>query len=349
MTKTRLTDLQARNTMPWWEFDVNVVFWLTGGAMLYIYLMRRVEGNLPGKLIPFFFALCYFVCMTVNDKHGRNRAAVFRSAVGSVGLLACLNYTQKLLPLLCVLLPLGIAAWGIYTRILYEQPVNGRQNRENVLRRRRMRSLSFARSVAAVGCTAIVLFTCIGASFHCFGLDELAQATLPASEVTECADPHEVPMHCTESAWSQMSDKEKLDFLQSVANLEAQRLGVPHLSQVRVLPIASELTAGYYSNSDQMIVIDDEHFENSSPVKLVRTVCHESCHAYQYELIARYEKASKEDIAAINELQVAKDYKKEFDHYIKGDDNFDGYYNQHCEIDARTYARDEVIKLMAGV
>lgn len=139
-----------------------------------------------------------------------------------------------------------------------------------------------------------------------------------------------------EDIWKEMDIGEKLDALQTVADMNRDFLGISH-----ELNVASsntrESVSGHYSDKSHLITIGLDSLLTDSAQDLVNTVSHEAYHAYQYRLVDQYENAD-EDSRLLLIYQDAAIYKEEFDQYIDGDDDFIGYYLQSCEMDARDYA-----------
>ena len=81
-----------------------------------------------------------------------------------------------------------------------------------------------------------------------------------------------------------------------------------------------------------------KHLEEDPGFDILESCLHECYHSYQYELVNLYNNASDEQ-KQLAVFASVKSYKEEFANYKCGDDE---YYQQECEIDARSYGRYEV-------
>lgn len=89
--------------------------------------------------------------------------------------------------------------------------------------------------------------------------------------------------------------------------------------------------SGFYSENFHEIVADYKYADNRD--HMLNLICHECYHFFQYRLLNK----EKDKHELVSEEKLHK-YKKEFADYIDIDEDFEGYYNQQCEIDAREYA-----------
>ena len=74
---------------------------------------------------------------------------------------------------------------------------------------------------------------------------------------------------------------------------------------------------------------------------IIDLVCHETFHYFEHRLVN-----GAEDIHHLSTSEKVEKYKYEFTHYIDIEDDYDRYYKQLCEADARAYAagRAEICK-----
>ncbi len=133
--------------------------------------------------------------------------------------------------------------------------------------------------------------------------------------------------------WDKLDIQQKLDLSQKFVNCEAKYLGLSHEIVVG-MKILDEGIAAYYIESEHKIVIDIDHLKNSHSYEVLDTLIHECTHAYQHELVAAYKTldAESRNLLLFNEVSV---YAEEFENYIDNKDDFEGYYNQAVENDAR--------------
>ena len=139
-----------------------------------------------------------------------------------------------------------------------------------------------------------------------------------------------------EAEWKNLSYDEKVDVLQKLADVEQCRLGIPDKMTV-VTDKTSELVLAHYREKTHTITIDSESVDKYGPWKLMKAVCHEAFHGYQYRLVSLYFDTSDEE----RNLQIFDDAKKYYDElkdYIDIEEDFEMYFNQLCEEDAREHS-----------
>ena len=143
-----------------------------------------------------------------------------------------------------------------------------------------------------------------------------------------------------EEEWANLTTQEKLDILQTVANIEAHYLGLPNELNVGTANL-DENTLACYNDRTHTISIDLNHLENDSVYDVLNSCCHEAYHSYQHRLVDAYN-AADENSRGLRIYKLAVQYGQEFNNYVDGDHDFCSYYYQDCEIDARDYAEDAV-------
>ena len=85
----------------------------------------------------------------------------------------------------------------------------------------------------------------------------------------------------------------------------------------------------------------DRNYNSTHNNEVLNTCLHEAFHSYQYRLIDAYN-STDEDVKSLRMYKRAVSYIEEFSNYIDGNKDFNGYYEQLCETDARNYAEDAV-------
>ncbi len=140
-------------------------------------------------------------------------------------------------------------------------------------------------------------------------------------------------------SWALLTSEEKLEVLQAVADYETNALGIPFRIKVSSADLSGNML-GCYSKDCRLICIRSDYLESADPAQLVNVVCHECRHGYQHALTNLYDSVPE----AYQDLEIfdqAENYRYEFSHYRDSQIDFDQYYKQECEIDARAYAEEE--------
>ena len=139
-----------------------------------------------------------------------------------------------------------------------------------------------------------------------------------------------------EERWQELELTERMQVLQTVADIEADYLGLPNKLEVKLADLEEEVL-GRYFDAAQTIQINQKHFWNSTAEQLVNAVCHEVRHSYQFRLVDVYRNMDA-DYLELRIFQEIATYEEEFNNYIDPLEDFEGYYYQECEIDAREYS-----------
>lgn len=136
--------------------------------------------------------------------------------------------------------------------------------------------------------------------------------------------------------WKTQNNEQRLAYLQKELDKIAKKYGMP------TVPVSFEQIEdkndldyrGGYDDKKNAISLDIDNINADDPVSILTTLAHESRHAYQKYCIDYYEKnGSVPDGVDTNQVQQWHD---NFDNYNDGTDDFEGYWNQIVERDARS-------------
>lgn len=132
--------------------------------------------------------------------------------------------------------------------------------------------------------------------------------------------------------WKESGYTGKADLVNAVISIERGYLNVQTFPKVEITEMNERLN-GYYDHGTKTLSISRRHFENDPIDDVIVTVCHEMYHVFQSELCEAY-------VAGYVDDDVVASYADEFANYVSGLDNFDVYYSQKCEEDARRYSKE---------
>lgn len=136
-----------------------------------------------------------------------------------------------------------------------------------------------------------------------------------------------------------MSDQEKINALQIIADIETHYLGIEPF--VVVNAHLGYRTAGTYDPAERTARIDFEKHEGDSPIEYVNTILHECRHAYQHDCIDSLD-WSNPDIQNGIYYAPVRAWRYEHANYISLVEDHEAYYSQSIEVDARQYAQDGI-------
>lgn len=137
--------------------------------------------------------------------------------------------------------------------------------------------------------------------------------------------------------WDSLSDSEKLEILQIVANCETTNSDLGFTVRVTSGDLGERIL-GTYCNDFREVTIDIDNLREGAPGSLLKTVIHEVHHAWEYNLIDRYYAALPFE-RDMDIYEPVEDYEREFGNYTEySSSSRDEYYYQRVEVDAREYA-----------
>ena len=159
---------------------------------------------------------------------------------------------------------------------------------------------------------------------------------------------YEQSIMLTDKQWSSLSDEAKIQVLQTIENhtaFEAGRLNCPVVG--KFLYTGNDgVVLGTYDPQSKVIYVNSSQFDAESKYgktseKLVTTCLHEGRHAYQHQVA--------DGIIAHSNPAEAEAWKDNLSdgNYISFRENPRAYYNQPVEVDARRFAEEKYVELVA--
>lgn len=144
----------------------------------------------------------------------------------------------------------------------------------------------------------------------------------------------EILLRLREEVWQGLELEERMDALQTVADIEAQKLMVePVALQFYML---DEDVLGDYAPEEEQIRIDIQYVKEDTAQAAITTVCHEMFHHYQYYIVENIDWGT--EVASMEYFAKAKAWKDNMENYTSSGVE---YYEQALEADARAYGEAE--------
>lgn len=248
---------------------------------------------------------------------------------------------------MCVLLLASLISL-LSTILIMARKVKYPARKKQIIRCRLYRCFARTSSAFAVGMMVIMLPMFL----HGVLGTTLFKATVRATagdtkEVQTISNNMKTILMLQEDEWIKLSTQEKLNVIQTVANIESYYLGLPNELNVGVVNLP-EYTLAEYSDSTHTIYINLTHLENDQAQDILDSCCHEAFHAYQHRLVDAYN-AAPDNTKNLRIYNKAALYVDEFNNYVDGDEDFYTYYLQECESDAREYAEKAVEDYMSRI
>jgi len=143
-----------------------------------------------------------------------------------------------------------------------------------------------------------------------------------------------------ENIWNNADYDTRVEYCKKMIKIEKKRLGIKKIIIFKAESgLAAEGMLGYYSDTKSKIAIDRDKIMVYSGDIILNAVCHECRHAWQHRLV---EERFLYVISDPEKYETGKRYAEEFDNYVSLTEDYDIYYNQEVEVDARFYAEAEV-------
>lgn len=146
-------------------------------------------------------------------------------------------------------------------------------------------------------------------------------------------DDPETISNLAEEEWKQLTLSEKKNILQLCCNIERTYWGLPYEVVLQLEPLEENLY-GYYNHNVHTVVVNLNLLEYGlKGIDALNVVIHECTHSYQHAMAELYNSSGEMKTLRIFESAII--YLDEIENYEKGGSDFDKYYNQQMEKDAR--------------
>lgn len=342
--------MTKRNTLTKGAFIFDHLVW--GGISLLWFnrtLFRVIEGTTFHQsrlLLLCGLAISIVLGVAITWEKRRNYVSLLVNLLIPYEVYTLVVYWHTSPTLFWGLLALALLLSVIYVALVFEPKIKTPAKTNTIIRARLKRAFFGTRTLVA-GCLSVFLFVLWLSST--FGILVFAPSVEPSKstrggDVGKIENHIEVIQQLKEERWVTLSNKEKLNILQVIADTEANRLGLPHELNVIAGALSenqSEKELASYNDRTHVITIDIAHLETSPALEILNSVCHEARHSYQHALCKVYENL-EEDQKDLALFKMIPAYEHDFSRYIEGKDAPIRYYYQWVEIDARSYADDAV-------
>ncbi len=326
-------------------YIVSNTTWALMAMVLYrTVLFRVVDGLSLLQSKGILWALmvgCVLSGVLLTIKHRRNGFSVFVNVMLPYEIYATITYwpsvngTIRWVSLTAMGLSIAYFAWVLVVNWNRWQVKPGRGSVAH--------GLMGIRSIV-VTCFA-VLWLSIAVN-TAFGNGQLLSRVKPEGgndQTVDLADYEDVLGKLQNDIWQELTVQQRLDTLQVVANIECSRLGLPHELTLDGRIMDEHINA-FYTDSLHSISVNLEYLEQGTSYQLLKTVCHEAYHAYQFRLCDVWDTLDRQ-YQQLKAFEYVRSYKSEFCNYVEGTDDFVNYYIQACEVTARAYAEDTVLEV----
>lgn len=287
----------------------------------------------------FLFSITLGVIITWN--HRRNILSLITNLSLPFGVYILISYIKSIPIWWYVIISVSLLLSIMYTLIILFHRIATKRNRKKIFKKRISHCLLGTRTLVSVSFAAIILSLSINILFRGSIFTASTEPEIPTKDNKwTISNNIETVLNLREEVWKSLSTKAKLDTMQTVANIEATYLGLPHELNV-TLGVLDKTTVALYSDPEHIIILNIDFFDSYSASNALNSLCHEAYHAFQHRLCDAYDTVDKpyQNLLAFRNVEY---YKYEFSDYISGNDDFLTYYRQKCETDSRSYATSAV-------
>ncbi len=335
--------MKNKNTKEMFDFVLDNILW---GLIVFSYV-RIVTfepiGTLSAAVSKVIFWAINIVLITIGilitkDKR-RNILSEIVNVISPVSLYILLSYWSKLSWRVYVVLAIAAVLSVVYCALVFSQKVENTQRKKLIMKRRAEKVFLGVRTIASLCVGVLALVVCLS-SLGVVSITSSDVKAVSGDEASEWTIENKIDTvsNFTEDKWYDLSEREKLSSMQTIANIEREYLGIPYKLKVKTGVLDGD-TLAHYSSTSNHIVVDIEYLKTSEPDKALNTICHEVYHAYQYCLCRVYDKAPS-DLKSLKIFNNVAEYEEEFKNYEDGKEDYEGYYYQAAEASAREYAQD---------
>ena len=279
----------------------------------------------------------------ITPKRRRTGISVFFTVNSPVGVYLALSYFKLYQTAISVTLAVTGIVLVLYVSLVFISNVKDLWNGKfkGKLGRFFIGFLYRIQMIIGMGLSLIFVVFYLNLFFGAPLMDPITVATDPKVNSQKISNNIETILLLQEEEWAKLDVKAKLDVLQTVANIEATYLGLPHELNV-VVEALDETTHGHYDDSTRTIAINVDHILEDSAHDLVETVAHEAYHAYEHRLVDLFNSAGSQERNLLIFDRI-KEYRDNFDNYISGDEDIISYASQAVEHDSVRYSIVAVI------
>lgn len=320
----RCNEMTNKNTRSKGEYALDHILW---GLISWLWFTKSLFRNIEGlsydrsRLVLLgTLTASILLGLAVTWKRRRNNLSLFVNLVLPYEIYTLIVYRETAPVLIRILIITSVCLSVIYAVLVLRPHIRVGARKAVVLWRRLTHSALGIRTIAA--CCLSVLLLALGAS-AVFGIAFFSPSTaadnpLDHEEVT-LEENIDVVSRLDEDTWVQLSSREKLDALQTVANIEACYFGLPHALNVISGNLEHNILA-CYNDQIHLITIDLHHLEYDSARSVLKSLCHEARHAYQHRLCDVYD-GTAETQKTLLLFRSVQCFRQEFSNYVEGSDD----------------------------
>jgi len=314
----------------------HIIWWFIS----YIWFRTLIFRCLPG--CTYFQSFLMLLAMSVvvmgigivlTWERERNYTNLMLHVFLAWGIFAVVAYADLFKHQMIIIGIVVVVVSTFLSALILGRKIKRNDTRELIIKRRLQNVIRVWRQNSAIA--ALVLLVPIGVSMLFNGTvmnSSLEVAKIYSDEHSLSAN-MELICNIAPERWENLDMKTKLNVCQAIINAKAAEYGISHELLVGTAALEGN-TLAYYCEPQHQIVIDVDYLKLGYSYALLESIIHECTHAYQYEQIDLYKKVDEEarNLLMFYEASV---YLEEFSDYEDGNEDFERYYGQLAEVNAR--------------
>lgn len=281
--------MKDKSTMSLGAYLFDCLFYTAFSMIWYKNLLFRC---MPGRtytesktILWVMIGLSILICACALNRRMRTGWTVTTALVVPFGLYTVLTYIKTVGNWMPIVLASAVALAVIYSVFIMTRKFKNRRNKGKVIKRRLHRCCVASQSIVAIA--LLVVMGTIGAQ-GVFG-DNILNSSISATANNQSfpqtiSNNIDTILLLQEEEWANLTTQEKLDILQTVANIEAHYWGLPNELNVGAANL-DENTLACYNDRTHTISIDLNHLENDSVYDVLNSCCHEAYHSTNTDLL----------------------------------------------------------------
>ena len=315
------------------EFAVRHIIYSALAIAVYEVLMEGAMDDLGREERTFKLAIlfCNSAAFILQIGRRRNEVSILMNMALACGIYAAIVYFPERKEIILITMIVALLLSMLMAKFIFRKPT--KKNFRKSLMYQMTRLMAAAQLIFTV-CMIIM----IALIFATGKMDRVTIQKQSVEDMTEKNNVREIVVYLKDSEWEKLSQDERLKVLGTITDYECDYLGMENEWKITLGDNLEEDTLGMYKYSTKKILIRPNVLQYSGE-KSLEVLLHEIRHMYQCQLIELYQLTvdEKKDLKLFDEIRT---FEYENNHYEN--DDYEAYYNQKCEQDARKYSAKRI-------
>ncbi len=339
-----------KNTKTGFDYILENFFLASALFPCYIYLLFVSLGNLYRKTSIYLLVAIVFLFVVlgiiISYRKNRNNLTLFLNVSFPYQLYAIISYWDyfnvwaKITTTVTLTLSTIFMLLALFTRKLPEN-----KNPLKILSLRFKRAFSGTRVIAALCLSTFIVPLLINSLFGGYLLkskNDTSNISAPANDWSQWTVENNMDtiLKLQPEIWQTLTFNQRLDVLTVIKNIETNKLGINCHIDLTANNM-EETLLGYYDSKNKKITINIEHIKTSPVKEVLNSVIHECHHALSHRQVEvlQFVPDEYEDMEMFLDALI---YQIEYSDYVSGEESYEKYNSQFCEMDADSYAGQRV-------